>query len=37
MLVNLNLGDDTGFTLIEYLKTVRPEAEVVVISAMEKE
>lgn len=37
MLVDLNLGDGTGFDLIEYMKTVRPLAEVVVISAMEDE
>jgi DNA-binding NarL/FixJ family response regulator len=35
MLVDLNLGDGTGFALIEHLKTVRPAAEAVVISAME--
>ena len=37
MLVDLNLGDGTGFELIEYMKTVRPIAEAVVISAMEDE
>lgn len=37
MLVDLNLGDGTGFELIEYMKTVRPLAEAVVISAMEDE
>ncbi len=37
MLVDLNLGDGTGFDLIEYMKTVRPTAEAVVISAMEDE
>ena len=37
MLVDLNLGDGTGFELIEYMKTVRPVAEAVVISAMEDE
>jgi len=37
MLVDLNLGDGTGFDLIEYMKTVRPLAEAVVISAMEDE
>lgn len=37
MLVDLNLGDGTGFDLIEYMKTVRPIAEAVVISAMEDE
>jgi DNA-binding NarL/FixJ family response regulator len=37
MLVDLNLGDGTGFELIERMKTVRPAAEAVVISAMEDE
>ena len=37
MLVDLNLGDGTGFQLIEYLKTMRPVAEAVVVSAMEDE
>ena len=37
MLVDLNLGDGTGFALIEYMKTVRPMAEAIVISAMEDE
>jgi DNA-binding NarL/FixJ family response regulator len=37
MLVDLNLGDGTGFTLIEHLKTVRPAAEAIVISTMEDE
>ena len=37
MLVDLNLGDGTGFQLIEYLKHVRPAAEAVVVSAMEDE
>jgi len=37
MLVDLNLGDGTGFTLIEHLKTVRPLAETIVISVMEDE
>ncbi|MDB5940358.1 MAG: two component transcriptional regulator, LuxR family [Polaromonas sp.] len=35
MLVDLNLGDGTGFELIEQMKAVRPAAEAVVISAME--
>lgn len=35
MLVGLNLGDGTGFELIEYMKTVRPMAEAIVISDME--
>ena len=37
MLVDLNLGDGTGFELIERMKIVRPLAEAVVISAMEDE
>lgn len=37
MLVDLNLGDGTGFELIEHMKTVRPMAEAIVISAMEDE
>lgn len=37
MLVDLNLGDGTGFDLIEYMKTSHPLAEAVVISAMEDE
>ena len=37
MLVDLNLGDGNGFELIEYMKTIRPLAEAVVISAMEDE
>lgn len=37
MLVDLNLGDGTGFDLIEYMKSARPMAEAVVISAMEDE
>lgn len=37
MLVDLNLGDGTGFQLIEYMKHVRPSAEAVVVSAMEDE
>jgi DNA-binding NarL/FixJ family response regulator len=35
LLVDLNLGDGTGFELIEHLKTVRPMAEAVVISVLE--
>jgi DNA-binding NarL/FixJ family response regulator len=35
LLVDLNLGDGTGFELIEQMNTVRPMAEVVVISALE--
>jgi DNA-binding NarL/FixJ family response regulator len=37
MLVDLNLGDGTGFDLIEYMKTVRPRAEAIVISSTEDE
>lgn len=37
MLVDLNLGDGTGFQLIEYMKTMHPVAEAVVVSAMEDE
>ena len=37
MLVDLNLGDGNGFELIEHLKSVRPLAEAIVISAMEDE
>lgn len=37
MLVDLNLGDGNGFELIEHMKTIRPMAEAIVISAMEDE
>ena len=37
ILIDLNLGDGNGFELIEHLKTVRPLAEAIVISAMEDE
>ena len=37
MLVDLSLGDGSGFELIEHMKTTRPTAEAVVISAMEDE
>ncbi len=37
MLVDINLGDGTGFQLIEHLKSVRPAAEAIVVSAMEDE
>lgn len=37
MLVDLNLGDGNGLDLIDYMKTVHPLAEAVVISAMEDE
>lgn len=35
MLVDLNLGDGTGFDLIQHMKTVHPMAEAIVISATE--
>ena len=37
MLIDLNLGDGTGFQMIEYMKSIRPVAEAVVVSAMEDE
>lgn len=37
LLVDLNLGDGTGFELIEHIKAARPMAEAVVISALEDE
>jgi len=37
MLVDLSLGDGSGFDLIEQMKTMRPMAEAVVISTMEDE
>ena len=37
MLVDLNLGDGSGYELIEYMKTEQAEAEAVVVSAMEDE
>lgn len=37
MLVDLNLGDGSGFELIEQVKSLRPMTEVVVISAIEDE
>ena len=37
MLVDLNLGDGSGFDLIEHMKAVRPMTEAVVISALEDE
>ena len=37
LIVDLNLGDGTGFELIEHMRAVRPTAEAVVISAMEDE
>ncbi|RYF27800.1 MAG: response regulator transcription factor [Comamonadaceae bacterium] len=37
MLVDLNLGDGEGFTLIDHMKTHRPSAEAVMISIMEND
>lgn len=37
LLVDLNLGDGNGFDLIEFVKSHRPSAEVVVITAIEDE
>ena len=37
LLVDLNLGDGSGFDLIEQIRLARPATEVVVISAMEDE
>ena len=37
MMIDLNLGDGSGFDLIDYMKSVRPAAEAVVISGMEDE
>ena len=37
MLVDLNLGDGEGFTLIDYMKSVRPTAEAIVISIMQND
>ena len=37
MLIDLSLGDGTGFDLIEHMKTLRPAAEAVVISVTEDE
>jgi len=37
LLVDLNLGDGEGFELLEYLKTIRPTAEAIVISIMEND
>ncbi|OOG57674.1 response regulator transcription factor [Polaromonas sp. C04] len=37
MMIDLNLGDGSGFDLIDYMKSIRPAAEAVVISAMEDE
>ncbi|MBS0291603.1 MAG: response regulator transcription factor [Proteobacteria bacterium] len=37
MLVDLNLGDGEGFQLIDYMKSMRPTAEAVIISIMEND
>ena len=37
MLVDLNLGDGEGFQLIDYMKSIRPAAEAVIISIMEND
>ena len=37
MLVDLNLGDGEGFMLIDYMKSVRPTAEAIVISIMQND
>lgn len=37
LLVDLNLGDGNAFDLLEYVKSVRPGAQAVVISVMENE
>ncbi len=37
MLVDLNLGDGEGFTLIDYMKSARPTAEAVMVSIMEND
>lgn len=37
LLVDLNLGDGNAFDLLEYVKSVRPSAQAVVISVMENE
>lgn len=37
MLVDLNLGDGEGLELLDYMKTVRPSAEAVVVSIMEND
>ncbi len=37
LMVDLNLGDGWGFELIEHMKQVHPDAEAVVISALEDE
>lgn len=37
MLVDLNLGDGDGFALIEYMKSIRPQAQAIIISVMEND
>lgn len=37
LLVDLNLGDGQGFELLEYLRSVRPSTQAVVISVMESD
>lgn len=37
MMIDLNLGDGSGYDVIECMRTLRPTAEAVVISAMEDE
>lgn len=37
MIMDLNLGDGTGFDLIQHMKQVRPQAEVIVVSIMDDE
>ena len=37
MMIDLNLGDGSGFELIDCMRSIRPAAEAIVISAMEDE
>lgn len=37
MMIDLSLGDGSGFDLIEQMKALRPEAEAIVVSALEDE
>ena len=37
MLVDLNLGDGEGFDLLDYMKSLRPSAEAVIVSIMEND
>ena len=37
LLVDINLGDGQGFDLLDYLRSVRPQAQAVVISVMESD